>query len=409
MHTIRYAELIEQLFSVNVKKAMVLGLSRMQAALKALGNPEKAFRAIHVAGTNGKGSVSLKIAEALSHDGSLVGLYTSPHIGTFRERVLCQGVKITEEEVTRLLPKAMKAGPQCTFFELTTLMAFLYFKEKGVEWAVIETGIGGRLDATNVIVPALSIITSVSLDHTEWLGGTLEEISLEKAGIIKERVPVVLGPTVPGLVEDVARERNALCIRVQGKFSSYDEENRRVALEALTLLHLSESAVAAGLAKRPSCRLESVSLPGLSTPVVLDVAHNPGGFASLFNSLNSLFGKKKWRLVLGMGKDKDHHACLSATVAHVEEIYLVRATGSREGTATEYLEDILLFLGMDKNRIVQCDSVKSAVNLAASASTNDQIPLLIAGTFFIMADAKEALGLSIERDPVFLSDSKKPL
>lgn len=403
-----YAELINKLYSVNAKKAMNLGLERMEDALKILGNPERSFRSIHVAGTNGKGSVSMKIAEALLKEGCLVGLYTSPHIGTFRERILVQGIKISEADVVRLMPKAMEAGPLCTFFELTTLMAFLYFRERGVQWAVIETGIGGRLDATNVITPEVSIITSVSLDHTEWLGPTTLEISREKAGIIKEGVPVVIGPTVPSAVCRIAEEKRAPCIALQGSFKNYDQENSQVAKEALLLLNVSEKSIRQGLEKRPACRMERMKCPNLNTPVVLDVAHNPGGFKSLFYSLLSQFGEAKWRVVMGMGKDKDHEECLREVAEHACEIFLTQATGSREGINTDLLEGILLSLGFRESALSKFDSVRSAVLSAIGKSKEDGAPLLIVGTFFIMADAKEALGVHVERDPVCLSDFKKP-
>lgn len=176
-----------------------LGLQNVRELLRRLGNPQDGLRCVHVAGTNGKGSVSVFLGEMLRHSGYLVGLYTSPHLHDFTERIRIDGQPLDHCELPRLVQKIKLAseGIPATFFEATTALALLAFREVAVEVAVLETGMGGRLDATNAVTPVLALITPVSLDHQEHLGGTLAAIAAEKAGIIKPGVPVVSGVQAP--------------------------------------------------------------------------------------------------------------------------------------------------------------------------------------------------------------------
>ena len=171
------------------------GLERVEEFCDYMGNPQRDFLAVHIAGTNGKGSTSHMIASVLQSAGYCVGLYTSPHLRDFRERMRVDGEMISEQEVVEFVnrhkPKIEELG--LSFFEITTVMAFDYFSRAGVEVAVIETGLGGRLDATNLILPILSVVTNIGLDHTEFLGNTLSAVAYEKAGIIKKDVALVLG------------------------------------------------------------------------------------------------------------------------------------------------------------------------------------------------------------------------
>lgn len=172
-----------------------LGLDNIRTLLKRLGSPEAGLRCVHVAGTNGKGSVSALLAEILRHSGERVGLYTSPHLHCFSERLRINGIPLDLEALPRLVERVRQAaaGLPATFFEATTALALLAFREAGATAAVLETGLGGRLDATNAVTPELTVITPVSFDHREHLGATLAEIAAEKAGIIKPGVPVVVG------------------------------------------------------------------------------------------------------------------------------------------------------------------------------------------------------------------------
>lgn len=195
-------------------KAFKKDLTNIKALLKALGHPEQSLKAIHIAGTNGKGTVSHIIAGCLMTQGYRIGLYTSPHYRDFRERVKINGVLIPKRTVIRYVNQFRELVEEVrpSFFEMTVAMAFLYFQEEKVDYAVIETGLGGRLDSTNVIRPILSVITNISLDHTQFLGDTIPRIAREKAGIIKKDVPVLIGEkqeeTTP-IFSEVAQNRNA--------------------------------------------------------------------------------------------------------------------------------------------------------------------------------------------------------
>ena len=189
-------------------------LSNTRALLEELKNPQESFRVIHVAGTNGKGSVSHIIASILQEAGYKTGLYTSPHLKDFRERIRINGEMISEERVVSFVDKHKKwlEDHNISFFEMTVGMAYQYFMEEKIDFAVLETGMGGRLDSTNISTPVLSIITNIGYDHTAFLGNTLDKIAGEKAGIIKEGIPVVIGRKQPETVlvfEKTAQERKA--------------------------------------------------------------------------------------------------------------------------------------------------------------------------------------------------------
>lgn len=272
-------------------KEMKLGLERMQAFDAALGYPSRAFPSVHVAGTNGKGSVSTKIASRFPR--KKVGLYTSPHIHTYHERIQINKEMISEEEADRLLQHIVSILPEHpTYFELLTLLAFMYFAEKGVDLAVLEVGLGGRLDATNIVTPILSVITSIDLEHTQYLGSTLEAIAFEKGGIIKPGVPVVVGPRAryyPGALE------------VIGEFAHYEEENRAIAKEALRVLGVENI----DLSDVPSCRFEQRGR------VIFDVGHNPAAIRRTLERFFYTFPNKKVRAFVAFSSDKDIEGCLA--------------------------------------------------------------------------------------------------
>jgi dihydrofolate synthase/folylpolyglutamate synthase len=340
---------------------------------------------IHVAGTNGKGSVATKIAKALEFSGYRVGLYTSPHLFCFRERIQIQGEKIPEEAVERGVQKWRPFLKDAPLFDLTTKLAFDYFCEQAVDVAVIETGIGGRLDATNVITPILSIITSIGWDHMKHLGNTLEAIAFEKAGIIKPGVPVVVGSKAQyASIRRTAQEKGSPLFVAPETQGFYDDENRATASCALSILeehfNISEEAKEAGLKIRPPCRFEECQ------GAILDVAHNPDGFQRLFEGLRIHFPNRSLRLVLGLSEDKDVEGCLKLVADHAAHVHLVQAESKRTAT-TELLARTLQRLNF--TAFSQEVSVAEGIKKAAP----EKELLVVCGSFYIMQEAKVALGL----------------
>jgi len=286
-----------------------LKLERMRALLKAVGDPHDRLRLVHVTGTKGKGSTSAMIASVLTAAGYRVGLFTSPHLERVEERIRVNGEPISRTElaalVERLAPEVqrMEAGPvpHPTFFEMSTALGFLHFVQRRCEFTVIEVGLGGRFDSSNVCHPLVSVITSIGLDHTAQLGNTLEEIAYQKAGIIKRGVPVVCGVVPPGprqVIEGVAAEVRAPVIPPAtwvpsplGLLGRHQQSNAAIAVAALDQLRrtgvpIPDSAVSRGLAEvRWPARIEVVAR---RPTVILDTAHNVPSVEALVNTLREV-------------------------------------------------------------------------------------------------------------------------
>ena len=251
-----YAEVTQWLFSQlpvyqnQGASAYKPGIEKMQAFAAHLGNPQQDFASIHIAGTNGKGSTSHMLAAALQSMGHKVGLYTSPHLLDFSERIRINGKVVDQSFIIDFVlnHKDYFIAQQLSFFEITVGMALAYFSQEQVDYAVVEVGLGGRLDATNIITPKLAVITNIGLDHTEFLGDSMADIAREKAGVIKADIPVVVGETTPitlPVFEAKARAQNAALILVEQQqvpdfpidlLGSYQEQNRRTAFTALKTL-----------------------------------------------------------------------------------------------------------------------------------------------------------------------------
>jgi dihydrofolate synthase/folylpolyglutamate synthase len=363
-----YSEKLHRLFNVNFFGGSKLGLANMEKMSAYYGHPERQFRTVHIAGSNGKGSVALKMAKAFEKSGLKTGLYTSPHIATFRERIKINGEMIPEEAVVRLLEFYGNA----TFFELTTMLAFRYFEEQKVDIAVIETGLGGRLDATNILQPELSIITSISLEHTEILGRTLEEIAREKGGIIKPPIPAVIGPRVPAIFQ---------ADRVTGTFHTYDEENSAIAARALSYFGIENPDVSA----RPSCRMEIIGR------VILDAAHNPDSMKELARALAVKFPGQKFHIVLGMSKSKDISGSICHLLPIANSFYLTEAENGRGENPLALREQIPF-----PSEKIRFGSLLQALH--------EEGPILVTGTFFIMKKARQELGLNEPSDPIDMNE-----
>lgn len=328
-------------------KAMKRDLKRMRTFDAALGFPSRAFKAVHVAGTNGKGSVATKIASALP---GKVGLFTSPHLETYRERVQINGEQIREARAETLLATIRdKLSERPTYFELLTLLAFMYFAEEEVDMAVLEVGLGGRLDATNIVTPVLSVITSIDLDHTHYLGETLEEIAYEKGGIIKPGAPVVVGPRARYYPN---------CYEVTGNFAHYEEENQAIAREALKCLGVESP----DLSDVPPCRFEQIG------NVILDVAHNPAALKRTCERLALTYPEKNVHALVAFSSDKDIPGCLDVIRRYTQDYHYVKVDHPR----------------------VQNPKGALSFEEAFCLVQNDEL-VLITGTFFMMSQAKSIL------------------
>ena len=378
---LKYETTIRKLYSANLHQRVKMGLTNITKLLTALESPyvdkgkstldnRKMPIIVHVAGTNGKGSVCWKLAQSMRASGLKTGIFVSPHISCFRERVQVDGQYISQEETTTILNKIFDICQEqdipSTFFEMTTALAFKHFENEEVEAVVLETGLGGRLDSTNVIVPDVSVITSISLDHTKILGNTVEEIAYEKAGIIKPEIPVVVGPRCPvNVFEEVAKTQNSKVHSVvlpstdeHVDFCHENEEIARVAFNVLKengkILEHCSKEVDEAMLSLPPCRfqcIESDLTNGVDTDChpsyLLDVAHNPDAMRLLFKRYNRVFKTsdklRQPRVVLGFSVDKDVEKCLEIVLENtgIDRIYPV-AAGHPRAMDGKVLQDMLL-------------------------------------------------------------------
>lgn len=409
---------------------MKFGLKNIRQLLTALGNPHDRFPSVHVAGTNGKGSTAAMIAAMLTASGYKTGLYTSPHLVNFTERIRINGTCVTEEEVVRYTTMMRRKIEEinATFFEATTALAFQYFADQSVEMAVIETGLGGRLDATNVLHPLLSIITSIGLEHTEYLGNSVETISKEKAGIIKERTPCLVGKVGKKellVISEIARHRHApldyvprsarveiisrsfgeLCLSYRSKHSVYDElccsmagdfqeNNAAVALAAIDYLRLfgfsklTKRAVVDGMGhiQRYSGirgRLDVVSRHPL---VIADVAHNPDAIEALVRTLRQLVCKRIV-VVFGAMKDKDIAGMVSRLVP-VSRLALAVAPATSRAAEPHSIAEVF---HSHKARCFVAGSVGEGLKFAKSQRSSSEI-ILVTGSHFVVGELFREIG-----------------
>ncbi len=353
-------------FDLLVQKKRPSDFPRFIKACARLGSPEKSFPAIHIAGTNGKGSVAAKCAKILELSGYKVGLFTSPHLFSYSERISISGQRISEQEIEEGLQKLLPWEECQNYFEITTLLALDHFRKHRVDVAVMETGIGGRLDATNVVKPLVSVITSIGRDHCAFLGHTLEEIAAQKGGIIKPNIPIVLGPSaqLPILLQQAAAH-NAPVHPVTGTFAFYDDENTAVALAAVQAsgLAVSSHALREGLSIRPRCRFEQQGR------VIYDVAHNPDGFKRLLEALEHHFPGRPFRMFLGFSQDKEIEACLNLCRKKARHIYLTQ-TNSPRSASPQALAEFL-----DRNYSID-------VTLEQALADSEDL-LVVAGSFYL--------------------------
>ena len=368
-----------------------LGLENTQRLLEACGRPQDHLRFLHVAGTNGKGSTCVMMDSVLRAAGHRTALYTSPHLVDFRERVRVDGQMIPESSTAEgltLLRDASDGWEQApTFFELATVLAAWWFAREEAEFVVWETGMGGRLDATNAVMPLVSVIMPVGLDHQAWLGETITLIAAEKAGIIKPGVPVISAPQADEV--RAVLEAKAVEVGVQigfvsapweagpvGLAGAHQRWNAAVALAALRAagVEVGEEAVRSGLAK--------VKWPGrfqrAGAALVVDGAHNPPATAVLVATWREVFGHVKARLVFGVLSDKDASALLHLLRTIADEVCLVPVAGAR-GTSVDELRPIAEAAGFPA-------VYTSTIEEVLAKERQDSTPVLVTGSLFLVGE-----------------------
>lgn len=400
-----YSETIEYLFSQlpmyqrQGKAAYKADLSNTLALCAMLGNPEKKFKSIHIAGTNGKGSTSHFIASILQEAGYRIGLYTSPHLKDFRERIRINGEMIPEQEVVDFVKSKhdLLAGIEPSFFEWTVGLAFDYFASQKVDIAVIETGLGGRLDSTNVITPLVSVITNIGLDHTQFLGNTLQQVAMEKSGIIKSKVPVVIGETqeeTTSVFLTKAEEQNApiLFADQQGaafansNLVNYQKKNAQTASQAIIQLQkkgfvVTKKNVIDGVLNMKTNtglrgRWEVLKEQPL---VVADTAHNKEGLAYTMQQIQDR-SYSNLRIVFGMVNDKDVASVINMLPQNA--IYYLCQPSIARALPVEELADIF---NTTHHNFSSYSTPKLALEAALSDSQKDDV-IYVGGSTFIVAD-----------------------
>jgi len=420
-----YPEALDFLYGLQ-KHGIKLGLDTITALLARLGNPQERFVSLHVGGTNGKGSTAAIAAAILQQAGYRVGLYTSPHLIDFRERIQVDGLSISEERLATLASRLQEedSGEACTFFEFTTAMAFQHFAESGVDVAVVEVGMGGRFDATNVLLPIVSTITNISLDHQDFLGHTLPAVAFEKAGIIKKDVPVILGrlhPQAARVIEHVAHEQGArvcrwaqdfsaegdplLGFRYHGMNQTYREltcplagshqlENAACALAMLEVIGsrvpFSEAAVRDGLRKVlwPG-RLELIPGGRDEPALLLDGAHNPAAaevVRAYLQEYRQIHPESRVILIVGMMRDKDCRGFLDIVLRAADELILTRAQLPRAASVEELASAVPDWVGRVHHVAAPSEALTVARNLARERDL-----ICLTGSLILVGEIKAML------------------
>ncbi|MBQ4120505.1 MAG: bifunctional folylpolyglutamate synthase/dihydrofolate synthase [Clostridia bacterium] len=418
-----YEETIAYIHSVNWRGSRP-GLSRITELLDKLGNPQKSLRCVHIAGTNGKGSTSAMLDSILREAGYKVGLFTSPYIESFNERIMYDGAPIADDDLCRLVsmiaPIAEAMADPPTEFELITALGFVYFKEKGCDVVVLEVGMGGRLDSTNVIEdPYLSIITGIALDHVGFLGDTVEQIAAEKAGVIKEGVPVLYGgeiPSVKEIIEQTAKEINApfyqtdrtsltvkkadfagtvldydgmndLFLQLLGLYQPRNLATVVTAAKLLTTrgLLISDSAIREGIAKTKwKARFEVLCEKPL---FLFDGSHNMQGIDAACEAFAHYFGNEKLYLVTGVMADKAYDAMADQLVRFAKKVFAVTPDNPR-ALAAKDLASLYREKGVDAESF---ESVADAVLAALSQAEKNGYAVAALGSLYMYGEVKAAL------------------
>ena len=376
------------------------GLERVNLLSELLNHPHQNYPCVHIAGTNGKGSVSHLIASILQESGYKVGLFTSPHLKDFRERIKVNGQEIPEQRVVDFVQEFSKEAKiiDPSFFEYTAMLAFLYFNEQKVDIAIIETGLGGRLDCTNIITPILSVITNIGLDHTQFLGTTLTEIASEKAGIIKTKIPVVVGrknsQTDLVFINTAITNKSSIYFASElddvnyeiGLKGNYQKENLKTVRKSIELLQnlfwkINETHVVNGLKNviRNTNLMGRWQVLSENPTVICDVAHNEDGVKQIVKQLLE-FKNSELHIVWGMSKDKNIFEILSLLPKNAK-YYWCSANNSRSMDANE-LKESAVKMGLNGN------AYSTVIQAFENAKTNasEKALVFVGGSVFVVAE-----------------------
>ncbi|MAH32936.1 folylpolyglutamate synthase/dihydrofolate synthase [archaeon] len=399
---------LKELYSLDSGK-FKLDLSQISILLKKLNNPEKQLKCIHVAGTNGKGSVCAMLSSILSDANYKVGMYTSPHLKRFNERIRINHKLITDNEIAEYYQKIKPFITKQSFFEITTAMAFLYFYDKKVDFAVLEVGLGGRLDATNVVKPLISIITNIGYEHTDYLGDSISKIAYEKAGIIKKDIPVVTSAKGIALktIKRISNKKNSKLFIINNKTvikeknniknnlsfninnhknlkldnlkGEFQLKNAAIAIKALDIIKknnkikINEKNIKNGL--------KNAKWPGrfdfIGRNVLVDCAHNPEAFETLMGEIKNL-DYNKLIMVLGLLDDKDIKKISDIIKPYADKIILTKPDNERAINA----KSIKKYFGMDAFVI---ENRSNAFKFAKNISSDKDL-VVIAGSIFLVKE-----------------------
>jgi len=405
---VNYSEAIQFLYGLQIFGAN-FGLETPRKLATLAGDPQNRLRFIHVAGTNGKGSTCAMLESIYRVAGLRVGLFTSPHLVSFRERIQINRKLISESDIARLVSeiqeslKTFPADAHPTFFEVVTILALKFFAEQNCDLVIWETGLGGRLDATNIVTPLASVITNIAFDHEQWLGDTLGKIATEKAGIIKPGISVVTSvkkPEVLAVIEKIAHEKNAPLTKIQKSdirsqksetlLGEHQKINASLAAATIRVLQkeisVTEKQMEIGLqnVNWPG-RLQLIKKPG-GQKILLDGAHNVAGAKALREALEKDFPVKRRTLILGILQDKNWREVCEMLSPLAEKIFVVPVASERTADPNELAE--ICLANNPAGKVFAEASLAEALKKAADAKF-----VVITGSLYLIGEALEQLGV----------------
>lgn len=414
---------MNELYKCHRFSVVKLNIDNVKELAKLAGDPVNKFHTIHVTGSNGKGSVCWKIYKALMKSGYKTGLFTSPHVTCYRERIRINDNYIPEEYVRENLELLFNLSKthdiKTSFFEYTTVLSYKYFMEQNIDVGVIEVGLGGRLDATNIITPDISCITSIGLEHTKILGNTIEEIAKEKGGIIKPNIPIVVGKELPvKVLKDIAIKQNSPFYQIDcnKEYKNYNEINSELAKKCLNVLKdsnpkyyskLNVNSINYGINQQLANRMEIIKTTinnNKQRNVMLDCSHNPQAFQTLFDSLptNIKNNNNNNHIILGFSNDKDIKSCLEITLKNLkcENIHFVKSNNYRSVCQNDLYKILKSIIPNSDNIKENNKSVKDTIfDVLNKMNENDYC--IVCGSIYLLGEVRSIIGIKEPQDPPF--------